>query len=173
MKISVCMGTLNEEKSIKKVIDEFRDALKGYKVEFVVVDGSTDRTPEIAEKLGAKVIRQKPQGYGVALREALKNATGDIIVTTDCDNTYPAKYVPEMIRLITEKGYDVVSASRLKGRGRVKAMKLLNELGNRIFALMVSVLYGFPCTDATTGMRAYRKEVIKCIEWTENIGLSL
>jgi glycosyltransferase involved in cell wall biosynthesis len=172
MKISICMGTKNEEKAIAKVIKDFRKTLKDHKLEFVITDGSTDRTAEIAESMGAKVIKQKPQGYGIALKEALLNATGNVIFTTDCDDTYPVEAVPEMLGLI-EQGYDVVSGSRLKGRKRVEAMKPLNEFGNRLFAKMVSVLYNCDCTDASTGMRAFRREVIQSIPWTENIGLSL
>ncbi len=171
-KISVCMGTKNEEKAIKKVIGDLRGVLKGYEVEFVITDSSTDKTPQIARSLGARVLSQPPKGYGVALRNSLINATGEVIVTTDCDDTYPVEAVPKMLELI-DMGYDVVSASRLLGKNRVKAMPLFNELGNRFFALLVSVLYGFECTDATTGMRAYKKKVIQSIEWTENTGLSL
>ena len=171
-KVSICMGTLNEEKAIERVITDFKRVLKDYTLEFVITDSSTDRTPEIARKLGARVIKQKPQGYGIALKEALLNATGDIIITTDCDNTYPTEASLEMIKLIQNR-YDVVSGSRLKGKKRVKAMKWLNEFGNRLFAKMVSILYHCDCTDASTGMRAYRKKVIQNIIWTENIGLSL
>lgn len=172
MKISICMGTKNEEKAIAEVIRSFRDALKGHDLEFVITDSSTDRTAEIAKGLGAVVISQKPQGYGIALRESLAHATGEVIVTTDCDGTYPPEAVPGMLKMIAD-GHDVVSASRLKGKGRVRNMALLNELGNRFFALAVSILYGCRCTDATTGMRVFRKEVISSIEWTENTGLSL
>lgn len=166
------MGTKNEEKAIRKVIGDFRKTLKDYDVEFVITDSSTDNTAKIAKSLGAKVLSQPPLGYGIALKNSLLNATGDIIVTTDCDDTYPVTVVPKMIVLLT-KGYDVASASRLLGKKRVESMPVFNELGNRFFAFLVSVLYGFKCSDATTGMRAYRKEVIQNIEWTENTGLSL
>jgi len=170
-KISVCMGTKNEEEAIRKVILDFRNVL-GKDVEFVVTDSSTDRTAEIAEDLGATVIRQPPQGYGTALRSSLLAATGDIIVTTDCDDTYPVDAVPGMIKQI-EEGYDLVSGSRLLGKRRVPAMPLFNEFGNRIFSLLTGFLYGFRCTDATTGLRVFRCDVIRSIEWTENTGLSL
>jgi glycosyltransferase involved in cell wall biosynthesis len=172
MRISVCLCTRDEEGSVAKVIGDVKRSLAGHELEFVITDSSKDRTAEIAMEHGAKVIKQQPQGYGIALMESLANASGDVIITTDCDGTYPADAMPEMIRLIGQ-GYDVVSASRFKGKGRVEAMSLLNESGNRIFAAMVSVLYGCRCTDASTGLRAYRKEVIKGIEWTENTGLSL
>ncbi len=171
-KISLCFGAMNEEKAIEQVIKEARKYL-GKDIEIVVTDSSKDRTPEIAKKLGAKVIRQPPKGYGVALRTALEKANGEIIITTDCDNTYPMEYAPKMVEMIKRGEADVVSGSRLKGKGRVNAMPWLNEFGNRVFAFLVSILYGIECTDATTGFRAYRKEVIKNIEWTENIGLSI
>ncbi|MEM3362651.1 MAG: glycosyltransferase family 2 protein [Candidatus Bilamarchaeaceae archaeon] len=172
VKISLCFGAMNEKKAIKKVIEDAYKYL-GKDVEIIVVDSSKDTTPEIAENLGAKVIRQPPQGYGIALRTALQYATGDVIITIDCDDTYPMEIAPKMVEMIEKGEADVVSGSRLLGKKRVEAMPLLNEIGNRLFAFMVSILYGFQCTDATTGFRAFRSSVIKEIEWTENIGLSL
>ena len=172
MKISVCMGTKNEEEAIGKVIEDIHKNL-GKDTEVVITDGSTDKTAEIAESLGAKVIKQKPQGYGIALAAALKEASGDVIITTDCDDTYPMELAPKMVSMVQNDGWDVVSGSRIKGKKRVRAMSQFNEFGNRVFAGMVSVLYGFNCTDASTGFRAYKRSVIQQIKWTENIGLSL
>jgi len=166
------MGTKNEERAIKKVIEDFRGILKDHDVEFVITDSSTDKTSEIAKSMGARVLSQPPRGYGIALRNSLLNATGQIIITTDCDDTYPVEAAPKMIELINHN-YDVVSASRLLGKKRVNSMPFFNEFGNRFFALVVSLLYGFKCTDATTGMRAYKRNVIQEIVWTENTGLSL
>ncbi len=170
MKVSVCIGTKNEEKAIVGIIRDIRKAWKG--AEIVVVDSSTDKTPSIARRLGARVIRQKPQGYGIALRAALLAAKGDILITTDCDGTYPMEKIPLMVSLI-QSGYDVVSASRFKGKGRISSMPLLNQFGNRMFALLANILYGTSITDITTGMRAFRREVIHSFDWTENVGLSL
>ena len=166
--VSVVMGSRNEEKAIEKVITDIQKATNN-EAEIVVVDGSTDRTPEIAEKLGARVIKQEPQGYGVAVKAALLSASGDIIVTVDCDDTYPAEQIPEFVELIHE-GYDVVSGSRLSAY--TKNMRFLNRLGNKMFAVLTSSLYGIQVSDVTTGMRAYRREVVHSIPWTENVGLS-
>ena len=166
--VSVVMGSRNEEGAISKVIKGIQTATRD-QAEIVVVDGSLDRTPDIAESLGAKVIRQKPQGYGVAVKAALMSASRDIIITVDCDDTYPTEQIPEFVRLIRE-GYDVVSGSRI-ARDTTN-MRSLNKLGNKLFADITSLLYGISVTDVTTGMRAYRKEVIHSINWTENVGLS-
>lgn len=166
--VSVVMGSRNEEDAIEKVIKDIQKATGG-QAEIVVVDGSTDRTPQIAESLGASVIRQIPQGYGVALKKALLSASGEIIITLDCDDTYPAEQIPQFVELICE-GYDVVSGSRM-GKS-TKNMKPLNRVGNLFFAKITSLLYSITVTDVTTGMRAYRREVVQRINWMENVGLS-
>ncbi|HUO05703.1 MAG TPA: glycosyltransferase family 2 protein [Candidatus Binataceae bacterium] len=164
MKACVLMITMNEEAAIAPQIEAIRKSA-GADIPIVIVDSSADRTPEIATSLGAKVIRQfPPLGYGKAMllgqREAAKIA--DAIVTLDCDMTYPAERIPEFIGLI-EQGYDCVSGSRIAAAG--EAMPMLNQLGNRAFAMLVRVLFGFPITDLTTGMRALRSSAVTSIEW--------
>lgn len=168
LKVSVVMGTRNEEKAIAKVIKDIKNATNN-QAEIIIVDGSKDRTPEIAEGLGARVIRQEPKGYGIAVRLALMSATRDIIITTDCDDTYPMEDIPKFVELI-ENGYDIVSGSRLAKN--VDTMPMFNRFGNWLFATITSILYGIRVTDVTTGMRAYRRDVIHNINWTENVGLS-
>ena len=168
LKVSVVMGTRNEEKAIEKVIKDI-NSVTNNQAEIIVVDGSKDRTPEIAEGLGAKVIIQEPKGYGVAVRLAILSATRDIIITTDCDDTYPMEDIPKFVKLI-EEGYDVVSGSRLSKN--IGTMPIFNRFGNWLFATITSILYGIKVTDVTTGMRAYRRYVVHNINWTENVGLS-
>ena len=166
--LSVVMGTYNEEEAIESVLTDI-DRVTDGRAEVVCVDGSSDATPKIAREKGARVIEQEPQGYGVAVREALLSADRPVVVTTDCDDTYPMERLPDFLELIND-GYDVVSGDRVSGGA--DTMPALNELGNRIFALTASVLMLRRVRDTTTGMRAYRREVIEDIEWTENTGLS-
>jgi len=166
--LSVVMGTYNEEAAVGRVLSDVERVTDG-RAEVVCVDGSEDRTPEIAREHGARVIEQEPQGYGVAVREALLSASRPVVVTTDCDDTYPMEALPRFLDLLNE-GYDVVSGDRLY-RG-AEAMPAFNRLGNHLFALGASILAGGRVHDTTTGMRAYRREVIETIEWTENTGLS-
>ncbi|WP_436902694.1 dolichyl-phosphate hexose transferase [Halovenus halobia] len=166
--LSVVMGTYNEEEAIETVLTDIEEVTHG-KAEVVCVDGSSDRTPEIAREHGATVIEQEPQGYGVAVREAILTPDRPIVVTTDCDDTYPMEQLPEFLERINE-GYDVVSGDRLYHGA--EAMPAFNRLGNQLFALGASVLMGTRVHDTTTGMRAYRQEVVQEIEWTENTGLS-
>ena len=166
--VSVVMGTYNEEAAIAKVITDIQDVTDG-KAEVVCVDGSSDRTPEIAREHGARVIEQEPQGYGVAVSAAISAPDRPVVVTTDCDDTYPMEQLPEFLAEINN-GADVVSGDRLYHGA--EAMPGFNRFGNQAFAAIASVLMGTRVHDTTTGMRAYRREVIESIEWTENTGLS-
>jgi glycosyltransferase involved in cell wall biosynthesis len=166
--LSVVMGTYNEEEAIESVLADI-DRVTDGRAEVVCVDGSSDATPEIARDMGARVIEQEPQGYGVAVREALLAADRPVVVTTDCDDTYPMERLPDFLELVNQ-GYDVVSGDRVSGGA--DAMPGFNEFGNRMFALAASVLMLRRVRDTTTGMRAYRRGVIEDITWTENTGLS-
>lgn len=165
IKLSVVMPTMNEEGAIAKVINDIKKNTAQYNTEIFIVDSSKDKTPEIAEKLEAKVIRQKPQGHGIAFRTAMKEANGDIVITADCDDTYSMKDIPKFIKLIDE-GYDIVSGNRLNKRN--KAMPLTNKFGNWLFAFLVRILYGIKTNDVTTGMHAIKREVIHSIPWETN-----
>jgi Glycosyltransferases involved in cell wall biogenesis len=162
------MGTYNEEAAVGTVIDDIHAVTNG-RAEIVCVDGSTDATAAIARDRGARVIEQAPRGYGVALKRALRAADRPVVVTTDCDDTYPMVRLPRFLALINA-GYDVVSGDRLYHGA--DAMPAANRVGNHLFAAVASALLGTRVHDVTTGMRAYRHEVIESISWSENTGLS-
>lgn len=160
--ISVVMISMNEEKAVAQVIADIRTHVPD--AEIVVVDSSKDRTPEIAEQAGARVIRQfPPQGYGKAMEVALRSGRGDVIITLDCDSTYPASQIPVLAKMVLAEGWDLVDASRLKEKPT--AMPWVNYLGNRFFAAVASVLFRRPLTDLHSGMRAYRRSMIEQLEF--------
>ena len=155
--LTIAMITLNEEKAVERVIHEIRRAAPA--AEILLVDSSRDATPHIAAALGARVIRQfPPKGYGPAMDLALRSASGAVVVTLDCDDTYPADRIPELVRLVLEEGYDIVDASRL--RAKPAAMPWLNYVANYGFALLASILFFRRITDLHSGMRAYRKSIL-------------
>jgi len=166
--VTVVMGTYNEEAAIATVLEDI-ERVTDWKANVVCVDGSDDGTPEVAREHGARVIEQEPQGYGVAVREAVLAADRPVVVTTDCDDTYPMEALPAFLEAVNE-GYDVVSGDRLYHGA--EAMPAFNRFGNHAFAVVASALLGERVHDTTTGMRAYRREVIEDVEWTENTGLS-
>src|SRR5580658_6718030 len=109
MRGTLVVPTLNEGGSIGHVIDTFlaaaaeanprlfpRDPVEW---EVVVVDGaSTDGTPEIARKAGARVISEPRRGYGRAYQTGFAAATGDVVATADGDSTYPVEEIPTLVR---------------------------------------------------------------------------
>jgi glycosyltransferase involved in cell wall biosynthesis len=166
--VAVVMGTYNEEEAIATVLDDVAEVTDG-RAEVVCVDGSDDRTPEVAREHGATVVEQEPQGYGVAVREAVLTPDRPVVVTTDCDDTYPMEALPRFLELVNE-GYDVVSGDRISPGA--DAMPPFNRLGNKLFALTASALLLRRVRDTTTGMRAYRRDLLHDVTWTENTGLS-
>jgi glycosyltransferase involved in cell wall biosynthesis len=161
MKLTVSMITMNEEGAVAKVIRDIQRVAPG--AEVLLVDSSKDRTAEIAQELGARVIKQfPPQGYGPAMDRAVREAHGDVVITLDCDDTYPVEAITEMMRLI-DQGYDLVNTTRV--HRRPKAMPFANFLANRFFALGARVMHGLKTTDVHSGMRAYRKSMIDKVQW--------
>ncbi len=165
--VCIVLPALNEEESIGKVIDEIPGeemGRRGYKHRVIVVDnGSKDRTGEIARAKGAEVIVEPLRGKGRALRAAFKRCSGDFVFIMDSDYTYPATHIPEMLEKL-EEGYDVVMGSRLQGRMKRGAMSKLNQVGNRLLALMTNVLYGTRISDPCTGYWGMKWEVVRDLE---------
>jgi glycosyltransferase involved in cell wall biosynthesis len=165
--ISVAMITMNEEKAVARVMEDIRYALGSRPHEIVIVDSSRDATPTIAASLGARVIRQfPPQGYGRAMARVLRESKGDVIVTLDCDGTYPAPEIPVLAEMVLSGQCDLVNASRLGHRP--DSMPFANYLANWLFAFTAWVLLGVKSTDLHSGMRAYSRRVIEQVEVDPN-----
>ncbi|MCF8043259.1 MAG: glycosyltransferase, partial [Desulfarculaceae bacterium] len=111
--ITVAMISMNEERAVGKVIADIKAAAP--EAHILLVDSSNDRTPEIATAAGAEVLRQfPPKGYGPAMMRALTEARGQVVVTLDCDDTYPTGRIMEMADYVLSGQADVVDASRLE-----------------------------------------------------------
>lgn len=163
--LSVVMISMNEEEAIGTVVRKIRESVP--EAEILLVDSSSDKTPTIAESMGVRVIRQyPPQGYGRAMETALRSASGDVVVTLDCDDTYPEEMIPEVADLVLNDGYDLVDCSRLKSKP--KAMPWFNYIANKGFALTASILFMKHLTDLHSGMRAYRKSMLDKLEFDAN-----
>jgi len=160
--VTVIMITKNEEGSVARVIKDIKRDVLG--AEILVVDSSSDQTPVIAKKNGAKVIRQfPPKGYGPAMMKALLTPKRDIIVTLDCDNTYPTKIIPLLVKKISE-GYDLVGTDRMP-EGKPRYMPWSNYVMNRLFNLFASILFFRKIRDVHSGMRAYKRELLHNIDF--------
>ena len=109
LKISVVIPCYNEEEGVAKVIQSLPKCVD----EVVVVDNNcTDRTAEVAESLGARVVEQRIKGYGAAYQAGLPAVTGDVTVTMDGDCTYPSEQIEELVDHLVDQKLDFISASR-------------------------------------------------------------
>jgi glycosyltransferase involved in cell wall biosynthesis len=163
--ITVAMMTRNEERAVGKVIGDIQRAVPD--AEIVIVDSSSDRTAEIAQSLGAKVIKQfPPRGYGPAMDKALRSSGRAVVVTLDCDDTYPVEFIEPMARMVLEDGNDLVDGSRLAGKPA--AMPWINFLANWGFAGLASLAFFYRVRDLHSGMRAYRKSLIDRLSYDMN-----
>jgi len=159
-KITLVIPCLNEEKGIQKVLIKIPDIID----EIIVVDnGSKDRTTEFAEKLGAKVIQEKERGYGKAYLRGFAEASGDVVITADGDGTYPIVLAQNLITNLLEDNLDFISACRFPLMDQ-KAMFFRNQIGNRIFSIIIYLLFNLKFKDALSGMWVFRKEILKSFD---------
>lgn len=161
--VYIILPALNEELAIAKVMDEIPyQSLEneGCQVHVLVVDSnSVDRTREIAEAKGAITVNEPKKGKGRAVRTALEMVKADFIFMLDADYTYPATYIPDMLRILRQ-GAPVVVGSRMKGQRERGAMRWLNLAGNFLLTLMANILYRTRISDLCTGYWGLRGEVI-------------
>jgi glycosyltransferase involved in cell wall biosynthesis len=158
------MITMNEQEAVTRVIDDIRGVVP--EAEILLVDSSTDSTAALAEAKGAVVIRQfPPKGYGPAMDLVLRSARGQVIVTLDCDGSYPTEMIPALARYVSDDGWDLVDGARVDLTRKPAAMPWLNFLGNIGFGLMGSILFFRRLPDLHSGMRAYRRSLIHGMQY--------
>lgn len=155
MKYSIIIATLNEEQGIAKVINSIPKEIKN-EAEIIVPDVSTDSTPEIAEKLGAKVIRMKEKGKGRQMREAVKQSNGEILIFMDGDATDPGEYIPQLMIKLENANLALACRSEKDFKDddeRMKDAYLLTIL----FCRPLFWLIDFKASDPLAGFRALRR----------------
>ncbi len=159
MRVSVIIPTRNEASAIGRVLADLPTDLV---TEVLVVDSnSTDGTPEIAAKLGARVIRESRRGYGRACLTGLSHADApEIVVFLDGDYSDRPAELPLLLAPIIEGRADITLGSRL-GKQRLKgALPWHAAFGNWLAAGLINLLYGLRITDLGP-FRAARAEVLR------------
>ncbi|MCJ7424811.1 glycosyltransferase family 2 protein [Candidatus Bathyarchaeota archaeon] len=157
------VAALNEEEGIGLTIAELRQFLENPRV--VVVDGhSVDRTVEVAEGLDSDIVFQEGRGKGDAIAAAIGHVRGDVeyVVFTDADYTYPAEYLPLMIRILDENPQiGMVCGNRFNSHFHADQINDLFYLGNRLLAFAHNMLNGVSLRDPLTGLRVVRGEILR------------
>jgi dolichol-phosphate hexosyltransferase len=156
-KITVIIPCLNEEQGIEKILRSMPEFVD----ETIVVDNnSIDRTAEIAQSLGATVIREEVRGYGRSYKRGFSHASGDLIITLDGDHSYPVDALSYLLEAFLHLNVDFLNASRFPVRDS-SAMSLKHKLGNLVLSLAMSVLYLRWVRDSQSGMWVLRRSILK------------
>ncbi len=170
--IVAAIPAYNEEYTIGKII-----LLSQKYVDKVLVcdDGSQDLTGEIAERLGAIVIRhEKNMGKGAALRSLFRKALelgADVVVTLDADNQHDPNDIPRLIKPILTGEVDIVNGSRFLGDINDE-IPLHRKIGNKFLSKLTNTAGNVNVTDTQSGFRAYSRKALEQIEIsTDGIGV--
>jgi glycosyltransferase involved in cell wall biosynthesis len=168
MKLSIIMPVYNEEETLSQILDQVRAVnLSDVEKEILVVDdGSTDGSRRIlSQEAEAGDLRlffhEGNQGKGAAVRTAIEQASGDLIVIQDADLEYDPRDYPALIQPIVEKRVAVVYGSRFLGPR--KAMLFWHMLGNKILTLTTNILYNTILSDMETCYKCFRADVLQGI----------
>ncbi len=162
-RISLVMPCYNEERGLPEV---YRD-LPSIVDEVIVADNnSTDRTAEIARQFGAIVVTETKQGYGAAYKTGLRRATGDIIVTMDGDGTYPRNFIPILLDVMIDEGFDFITCDRTGHKD--KPSHWLRVFGNDVLNLFIWLLFWFRVRDSQSGMWVFRRWVLSHLNLTSD-----
>src|SRR5918997_2446977 len=162
LELSVVIPCLNEAQSIELVVRKALDTMEreGIRGEVVVADnGSTDGSPELAEKAGARVVNEPRKGYGSAYLAGFDAARGKYILMGDADDTYDFTLIARFLGPLDE-GADMVFGNRMSGLQPGSMPWLHRYIGNPLLTGILNLFFRTGVRDAHCGMRAFRREVL-------------
>lgn len=159
-KIAILIPCYNEEKTIEKVVKDFKDNLPEATV-YVYDNNSSDRTAELAQRAGAVVRHEYAQGKGNVIRRMFRDIYAQCYIMTDGDDTYPAEYADQMAKLVLDKKVDMVVGDRLSSTYYIENKRLFHNFGNSIVRKSINMLFHNDIKDIMTGYRAFSYEFAK------------
>jgi len=164
VELSIVMPCLDEAETLATCIRKAQRFLAEHRIagEVIVADnGSTDGSPEIARRLGARVVHVTARGYGNALRAGIAAARGRFVVMGDADDSYDFLALAPFLQRLRD-GYDLVMGNRFRGGILPGAMPWHHKfVGNPLLTSLGRLFFRSPCGDFHCGLRAFRKAAIE------------
>lgn len=164
--VSIVTPCLNEEVTVGEFVDWCHQGLEsaGVDGEIVIVDSSSDRSAEIAEEHGARVLRFPQRGLGRAYIDAQPLLRGEYIIMGDCDLTYDFREIAPFVERLSE-GYEFVMGSRFRGYIEPGAMPRLHRFfGTPLTTWILNRMYRAGFSDIHCGMRAMTADALERID---------
>jgi glycosyltransferase involved in cell wall biosynthesis len=169
MDVSLVIPLLNEEESLPELAAWIQQVCVQHQLTYEILfidDGSTDNSWEVINRLreadaNIKGLRfQRNYGKSAALNEGFKAAQGDVVITMDADLQDSPDEIPDLVRMIREEKYDLVSGWKKKRYDN----KLTKNLPSKLFNAATRSVSGIYLHDFNCGLKSYRKKVVKSIE---------
>jgi len=165
--LSIVIPCLNEEKAIQAVMEKIDGVVSSERFQqcfssceiIVINDGSTDKTAELLDQRSNILVINNSQsrGYGAALKQGFRTATGALICFFDMDFSYEPDDIFELFSEMQKKKADMVFGNRL---GKHNGMPEIRLIGNRFFSLVVKIFFWRNITDVCTGFRIFKSELV-------------
>ncbi|HEY3218410.1 MAG TPA: glycosyltransferase family 2 protein [Candidatus Limnocylindria bacterium] len=167
LELSIVMPCLDEAKTVGECVGRARAALQRLQIagEVIVADnGSTDGSPAIAERAGARVVPVAARGYGAALAAGIAAARGTYVLMGDADLTYDFNAIDPFVARL-RAGDDLVMGNRFRGGVEKGAMPFLHRwLGNPVLSFLGRLFYRTDVGDFHCGLRAFRRDSIERLD---------
>ena len=176
-KLSIIIPCYNEEKLISRVLERILQTKLDHGLEkqiIIVNDGSTDNSANAIDKFCAKnpsaisIHQQINSGKGAAVKTALQQVNGDVIIIQDADLEYDPNDYNKLLHPIIDGHADVVYGSRFMGSGPHRVLFFFHTIGNKFLTFLSNIFTGLNLTDMETGYKMFRADVLKQIRLKEN-----
>ena len=161
-RIAVLIPCYNEEKTIEKVVSDFRSALPDADI-YVYDNNSADRSNELARNAGAIVKKEYKQGKGCVVRSMFNDIDADVYVMVDGDDTYPAEEVDKLLKPVFDGEADMVVGDRLSSTYLKENKRPFHNFGNILVRKLVNLMFHQDLKDIMTGYRAFSRDFVKSI----------
>ena len=159
---TIIVLTKNEVDSIEFTIDELK---KNNFDNILVVDAhSTDGTIDFIKKKNINYITQKKKGYGAAILEGIESVNTSYVSIIDADGSYNTNDIPKMLEILKTENLDFVLGSRYKNNSKSEDDTLIRSIGNKLFTLILRVVFRVPITDALFHFPVCKTDCYKKLE---------